>query len=74
MMTFILNDSPYGIERPYNGLRLAISLAKSGEGVRVYLMGDAVLCGKAGQQVPNGYYNIARMVQSLLRRGVPVHA
>jgi len=23
---FILNDSPYGIERPYNGLRLASSL------------------------------------------------
>jgi sulfur relay (sulfurtransferase) complex TusBCD TusD component (DsrE family) len=35
MTTFILNDAPYGDERPYNALRLALSLAKSGEDVRV---------------------------------------
>lgn len=26
---FILNDPPYGTERSYNGLRLALSLAKN---------------------------------------------
>ena len=25
---FVLNDGPYGSERSYNGLRLALSLAK----------------------------------------------
>ena len=33
---FILNDAPYGTERSYNALRLAISMAKvEGEQVRV---------------------------------------
>ena len=37
---FILNDAPYGTERSYNALRLAISLAKvEGEQVRAFLMG-----------------------------------
>jgi uncharacterized protein involved in oxidation of intracellular sulfur len=26
---FILNDAPYGTERTYNGLRLALALAKN---------------------------------------------
>jgi uncharacterized protein involved in oxidation of intracellular sulfur len=40
---FILNDPPYGTERSYNGLRLALSLAKrDGVELRVFLMGDAV--------------------------------
>ncbi len=73
MITFILNDAPYGNERPYNGLRLALSLAKSGEAVRVYLMADAVGCAVKDQNTPNGYYNIGRMIQSLHRRGCAVH-
>jgi uncharacterized protein involved in oxidation of intracellular sulfur len=73
MITFILNDAPYGNERPYNGLRLALSLAKSGEDVRVYLMADAVGCTVKDQRTPNGYYNISRMIQSLARRNVPVY-
>ena len=44
MITFIINDAPYGSERPYNGLRLALSLTKSNEEVRVFLMADAVTC------------------------------
>jgi len=56
---FILNDSPYGIERTYNGLRLASSLSKQeGETVSVFLMGDAAACGVKGQNTPNGYYNV----------------
>lgn len=72
MITLILNDAPYGNERPYNGLRLALSLAKSGEDVRVYLMADAVFCAVKNQQTPNGYYNIGRMIQGLVRREVAV--
>jgi uncharacterized protein involved in oxidation of intracellular sulfur len=61
---FILNDAPYGTERSYNGLRLAKAVAKrEGESVRVFLMGDAVACAKAGQKVPAGYYNAADMVR-----------
>lgn len=64
---FVLNDPPYGTERSYNALRLACTLAKrEGEEVRVFLMGDAAACAKAGQSVPQGYYNINRMLQTVL--------
>ena len=66
---FIINDSPYGIEHPYNALRLAINLAKrAGVFISVFMVGDGVLCAKKGQKTPDGYYNIDRMVQSLTRR------
>ncbi len=61
---FILNDPPDGTERSYNGLRRAGALAKrEGEEVRVFLMGDAAACAKRGQQTPNGYYNLERMLK-----------
>lgn len=64
----ILNDPPYGSERSYNGLRLAGALAKrEGEDVRVFLMGDAAACGKAGQQVPQGFYNLERMLRVVVQ-------
>lgn len=65
---FILNDPPYGTERSYNALRLAGALAKRlSEPVRVFLMGDAAACAKSGQTVPNGFYNLERMLQSVAR-------
>ena len=67
---FIVNDSPYGIERPYNALRLAMNISKKpGVVVSVFMVGDGVLCAKKGQKTPDGYYNIERMVQSLARKG-----
>lgn len=65
----ILNDPPYGTERCYNALRLANSLAKrDGEEVKVFLMGDAASCAKAGQTLPQGYYNLERMLKILLAK------
>jgi uncharacterized protein involved in oxidation of intracellular sulfur len=52
---FILNDAPYGSERSYNALRLVRSLLKAGGAeVKVFLVGDAAACAKAGQKVPQG--------------------
>src|SRR5574337_385780 len=67
----ILNDPPYGTERSYNGLRLAGGILTADESaqVDVFLMGDAVVCAKAGQTTPNGYYNLERMLKPVLRRG-----
>ena len=71
----ILNDPPYGTERSYNGLRLAGALAKrDGVAVKVFLMGDAVGCAKAGQQVAQGYYNLERMLKVPLLKGAEVGA
>jgi uncharacterized protein involved in oxidation of intracellular sulfur len=68
---FVLNDPPYGTERTYNGLRLANNLSKKSESVEVtvFLMGDAVSAAKAGQQTPNGYCNLERMLKGLIGRG-----
>ncbi len=67
---FILNDPPYGTERSYNGLRLAGALARrDGEEIRVFLLGDAVACAKAGQQVPSGYYKIENMLRAVANCG-----
>lgn len=67
---FILNDGPYGTERSYNALRLAGALAKrEGEEVRVFLMGDAAACARAGQKVPPGYYNVELMLGAVVRNG-----
>ncbi len=64
----IVNDPPYGTERSYNGLRLAGSLAKrEGHEVRVFLMGDASSCAKAGQTVPKGWYNLNRMLTVVMQ-------
>jgi uncharacterized protein involved in oxidation of intracellular sulfur len=53
---FILNDAPYGNERAYNALRLAVAVAgREGQQVRLFLMADAVTCAKGGQKVPEGY-------------------
>jgi uncharacterized protein involved in oxidation of intracellular sulfur len=60
-------------ERSYNGLRLAYALAKrDSEEVRIFLLADAVSCALAGQQTPDGYYNLERMLTAAIRRGAEV--
>lgn len=67
---FIINNSPYGDERPYNALRLALNLVKRPEAsVRVFMTGDGAGCAIRDQKTPNGYYNVERMLASLARRG-----
>lgn len=67
---FIINDGPYGNERPYNALRLAMNLVKrEATHVRVFLMGDGVQCAVKGQDTPQGYYNIERMFFAVMRGG-----
>jgi uncharacterized protein involved in oxidation of intracellular sulfur len=67
---FVINDAPYGNERPYNALRLAMNLIKrTGVAVRVFMIGDGVTCAVKGQKTPDGYYNVERMLQSIARRG-----
>jgi len=62
----ILNEPAYGSDRTYNGLRLAVAMAKrEGMQVRVFLIGDAVTCAKRGQRVPTGYYSLEAMLGTL---------
>ena len=66
----ILNEPPYGNERSYNGLRLAGSLVRQNDTeLKVFLIGDAVSCAKAGQKVPQGFYNLQLMLGAVARHG-----
>lgn len=64
----IINEPPYGNERPYNALRLAHALQKADIEAEliVFLIGDAVLCAKRGQKTPDGYYNLERMLKRIV--------
>ena len=71
----VLNDGPYGTERSYNGLRLALALAKQPETtLRIFLMADAVWCGKRGQTTAEGYYNIERLLRGCVTKQATVGA
>lgn len=67
----IINDAPYGTEKAYNALRLAMQTQKdfSENEVRIFLMADAATCALPNQNTPNGYYNIERMLKSVLSKG-----
>jgi len=74
-MLIILNEPAYGNERTYNGLRLALSLAKAEDvDLRVFLMGDSVTAAKPTQKTPEGYYNLERMMKGLATKGLAVGA
>ena len=70
----LINDAPYGTEKAYNALRLALQLGKDHPEteVRVFLMADAANCAIPRQVTPSGYYNIERMVKSAISRGAKV--
>ena len=70
----LINDAPYGTEKAYNALRLAIQLGKDhgSTEVRVFLMADAANCAIANQKTPNGYYNIERMLKAILEKGAKI--
>lgn len=73
-ITIIINSATYGTEGPYNALRLALALNKDEVRVNVFLLADGVWAGQAGQSVPKGYYNIQKMLQTLLSSGAKIKA
>ncbi len=73
---FILNDAPYGSEKLYNALRLAMKLQQehAGAEIRVFLMADAVTAALPAQTTPQGYYNIERMLKAVINKQGQVKA
>ena len=71
---FVINDAPYGSEKAYNALRLAMALQaqQSEVEVRVFLIADSVNCALPNQKTPSGYYNIERMLRSIISKGAKV--
>jgi uncharacterized protein involved in oxidation of intracellular sulfur len=68
---FVINDAPYGTEKAYNALRLAMALQgdDSDVEVRIFLMADAVTCALPNQSTSQGYYNIERMLKAIINKG-----
>ncbi|MCD4729774.1 MAG: DsrE family protein [Bacteroidales bacterium] len=67
----IINDAPYGTEKAYNALRMAMTLQKDHDGVdiKIFLLADAVFCALPNQKTPDGFYNIERMLKSVIKKG-----
>ena len=42
---------------------------REGEQVKIFLIGDAASCAKAGQRVPQGYYNVDVMLRNVAAHG-----
>ena len=72
----LINDAPYGTEKAYNALRLTMALQKDHPTVQIniFLMADAVGCGIPNQITPQGYYNIERMLKSVVSKGGKIKA
>jgi uncharacterized protein involved in oxidation of intracellular sulfur len=73
-ITLIINDAPYGIEKPWNALRLARALVATKQKVNIFLLGDSVAIAKKGQKTPAGYYNLGQMLRELVVAGANIRA
>jgi uncharacterized protein involved in oxidation of intracellular sulfur len=73
---FIINDAPYGTEKAYNALRLAMAMQNEQAGleINIFLMADAVTCAVPAQSTPRGYYSIEKMIMSLIKKRTQVKA
>lgn len=71
---FLLNEAPYGSEKSYNALRLALQVKKDSpeSTVHIFLMADAVFCAIPSQHTPDGYYNVERFLKGLIGKGCEV--
>ncbi|NHJ31530.1 MAG: hypothetical protein FK732_01590 [Asgard group archaeon] len=72
----IINDAPYGSEKAFNAFRLAMTLQKEHKDVNVniFLLADAVSCALPKQETSDGYYNLERMLKSVIKKGGVIKA
>ena len=68
----LITEPAYGSENPYNALRLGLALLEKGASLSIYLLGDAVVGAKKGQETPRGFYNFGKFLSIFINKGVPV--
>lgn len=73
-ITIILQDAPYGSEKMWNALRLTQALIREGARINIFLLGDAVVASKKGQETPAGFYNIQQMLSDIHSKGAVIKA
>jgi len=74
MILLIFNDSPYGSQRTFNGLRVAAELSRKNSPIAIFLLGDGVTAGVKRQNPSDVAYNAQEMLRVLAGNGVPVAA
>ncbi|MGB5446992.1 MAG: DsrE family protein [Psychromonas sp.] len=70
-LLFILNEGPYGSEKTFNALRLALNIKEEYAdqvSINIFLMSDSVTATLANQRPAEGY-NIEQMLEILLAQG-----
>jgi uncharacterized protein involved in oxidation of intracellular sulfur len=75
-ITIVLNDAPYGSEKAFNALRLALFLQRQEKDLdlRIFLLQDAPYCALPGQAPPAGFYNVEEMIKRAIEGGAMVEA
>ncbi|MDO5663767.1 MAG: DsrE family protein [Bacteroidia bacterium] len=70
----IYNQNPYnGTDVIWNGLRLAETLHKNGQSVRIFLMNDAVDMAREECKPPASYdQDLSAILKELIKLGIPV--
>ena len=74
MILCIFNDSPYGSQRTFNGLRVAAELSRKNSRIAIFLLGDGVTAGLKRQSPSDVAYNAQEMLRLLGANGVPIAA
>ena len=69
----VVNDAPYGSEKLFNALRLAIQLNEQATApkVKLFLLSDAVTAVLPKQQPSEGY-NLQQMLEIILAQGAEI--
>ena len=69
----VVNDAPYGSEKLFNALRLAIQLNEQAKApkVKLFLLSDAVTAVLPKQQPGEGY-NLQQMLEIILAQGAEI--
>ena len=72
-LLMLFNHNPYdGSDIAWNALRLAEQLLNKDVRVRVFLMNDSVDLARDATKPPQGYFDLGKMLMSLIQKGVPV--
>jgi uncharacterized protein involved in oxidation of intracellular sulfur len=70
---FVFNDSLYGSQRTYNGLRWALFLSRKAP-IRIFFLGDGVTAAIAGLTPAHSDYNSQEMLVAIAKTGSEIAA
>jgi len=71
----ILNHKPYdGTDVIWNAIRIASTLAASGDEVNLFIMNDAVDIVRESIAPPNSYFDLLQMTKELVADNIAVRA